>query len=64
MACIPLSIRLHDGLQAAMEWKDAAVSSASYVIQMVEDAYQAASTPAGRYWMQSAPLKCICFSPA
>ena len=26
-ACIPLSIRLHDGLQAAREWKDAAVSS-------------------------------------
>ena len=43
-ACIPLSIRLHDGLQAAMEWKDAAVSSSSHVIQMVEDAYQAALT--------------------
>ena len=42
MACIPLSIRLHDGLQAAREWKDAAVSSVSHVIQMVEDAYQAA----------------------
>lgn len=43
-ACIPLSIRLHDGLQAAGEWKDAAVSSSSHVIQMVEDAYQAART--------------------
>ena len=49
-ACIPLSIRLHDGLQAAREWKDAAVSKssqmalASHVIQMVEDAYQAALT--------------------
>ena len=43
-ACIPLSIRLHDGLQAATEWKDAAVSSSSHVIQMVEDAYQAALT--------------------
>jgi len=42
LACIPLSIRLHDGLQAAREWKDAAVSSVSHVIQMVEDAYQAA----------------------
>ena len=41
-ACIPLSIRLHDGLQAAMEWKGAAVSCASHVVQMVEDAYQAA----------------------
>lgn len=43
-ACIPLSIRLHDGLQAAREWKDAAVSCSSHVIQMVEDAYQAALT--------------------
>ena len=43
-ACIPLSIRLHDGLQAAREWKDAAVSSSSHVIQMIEDAYQAART--------------------
>ena len=41
-ACIPLIIRLHDGLQAAREWKGAAVSSASHVVQMVEDAYQAA----------------------
>ncbi len=41
-ACIPLSIRLHDGLQATREWKDASVSSASHVVQMVEDAYLAA----------------------
>lgn len=41
-ACIPLSIRLHDGLQAAREWKEASVSAASHVVQMVEDAYQAA----------------------
>ena len=43
-ACIPLSIRLHDGLQAAMEWKDTSVSGASHVVQMVEDAYRAACT--------------------
>ena len=43
-ACIPLSIRIHDGLKAAMEWKGAAVSGASHVVQMVEDAYQAALT--------------------
>ena len=42
--CIPLSIRLHDGLQAAMEWKGASVSEASHVVQMVEDAYRAALT--------------------
>ena len=41
-ACIPLSIRFHDGLQAARTWNSAAVSSASYVVQMVEDAYHAA----------------------
>ena len=41
-ACIPLSIRLHDGIQAAAEWKGAAVSGASHVVQMVEDAYLAA----------------------
>ena len=43
-ACIPLSIRLHDGLQAAREWKGASISAASHVVQMVEDAYQAALT--------------------
>ncbi|RKI35802.1 transposase [bacterium D16-51] len=43
-ACIPLSIRLHDGLQAARTWKGASVSAASHVVQMVEDAYQAALT--------------------
>ncbi len=43
-ACIPLSIRLHDGLQAAREWKDATVSGASHVVQMVGDAYRAACT--------------------
>ena len=41
-ACIPLSIRLHDGLQAAREWKGASIPAASHVVQMVEDAYKAA----------------------
>ena len=43
-ACIPLSIRLHDGLQAAKEWNGASVCEASHVVQMVEDAYRAALT--------------------
>lgn len=43
-ACIPLSIRLHDGLKAASHWKGASVSCASHVVQMVEDAYRAAET--------------------
>ena len=41
-ACVPLSIRLHDGLQAAHEWKGAPVSLASHVLKMVGDAYCAA----------------------
>lgn len=43
-ACIPLSLRLHDGLQAARKWEGACVSDASHVVQLVEDAYQAALT--------------------
>ena len=41
-ACIPLSVRLHDGLQAAREWEGASVPETSHVVQMVEDAYRAA----------------------
>ena len=41
-ACIPLSLRLHDGLQAASGWKGASVSAASHVVRMVEDACLAA----------------------
>lgn len=43
-ACIPLSIRLHDGLQAAAGWKGACICASSHVVQMVEDAYRAACT--------------------
>ena len=43
-ACIPLSIRLHDGLQAACEWEGASISPASHVVKMVGDAYRAAQT--------------------
>ena len=43
-ACIPLSIRLHDGLQGAKDWEKAPISSASHIIQMIEDAYLAAKT--------------------
>lgn len=43
-ACIPLSIRLHDGLQGARDWENSSVSSASHIIQMIEDAYLAAKT--------------------
>ena len=42
LACIPLSIRLHDGLQELCNWDTSCISNASHVVQMVEDAYQAA----------------------
>ena len=43
-ACIPLSLRLHDGLQAAKDWNGASVPGTSHVVQMIEDAYHAART--------------------
>lgn len=44
MAYLPLSIRLHDGLQDTCGWESSAVSGASHVVQMIEDAYLAAET--------------------
>lgn len=44
LACIPLSIRLHDGLKTASGWEGSFVSGVSHVVQMVEDAYRAACT--------------------
>ena len=44
MACVPLSIRLHDVLQDTRGRETSTVSGASHVVQMVEDAYQAAET--------------------
>ena len=43
-ARVPLSIRLHDGLQATYAWKGASISLASHVLKMVGDAYRAAQT--------------------
>lgn len=45
--CIPLCLRLHDGIRAAAEWeglKGEAVSSATHIVQMVEDAFHAVET--------------------
>ena len=42
MSCVPLNIRLHDGLQDTCGWESSTVSGASHVVQMVEDAYRAA----------------------
>jgi len=40
--CLPLSIRLHDGLQFLDTWRGGSVKT--HVVQMVEDAYEAART--------------------
>lgn len=40
--CIPLSIRLHDGLQPAANWEGSGIPAASHVIRMVEDAHESA----------------------
>lgn len=64
--CIPLSIRLHDGLQPAAKWEKASVSSSSHIIQMVEDAYLAAKTFGDslllldRYFLSVPALKRLC----
>ena len=63
MACIPLSIRLHDGLQDTFGWEASTVSCASHVVQMVEDAYLAAKTSGNsillpdRYFLSVPALK-------
>ena len=41
-ACIPLSLRLHDGLKAARNWEGTHIPAVSHVVQMVDDAYRAA----------------------
>lgn len=48
-ACIPLSFKFHDGLQVSKDWKglsyeEPSLMASSHVVQMVEDAYQAACT--------------------
>ncbi len=40
--CLPLSIRLHDGLQFLTAWKKSDNHTRTHIVQMVEDAYEAA----------------------
>ncbi len=42
--CLPISIRLHDGLQFLESWKKTPGIAASHVIQMVEDGFRAVQT--------------------
>jgi len=40
--CLPLIIRLHDGLQFLAAWKKPDGHASTHIVQMVEDAYEAA----------------------
>jgi len=42
--CTPLHINLQDGTQTVNKWKEKEDTSASHVVQMIENAYQAAKT--------------------
>lgn len=42
--CLPLKINIQDGLQEAVSWKNSNISSASHVVQMIENGYDAART--------------------
>lgn len=40
--CIPLSIRLHDGLKPTAQWKDSSLPAGTHIVRMVQDAFEAA----------------------
>ena len=42
--CLPLKINIQDGLQEAASWRNSSISSASHVVQMIENGYDAAKT--------------------
>ncbi len=42
--CLPLSIRLHNGLQFLSAWNGSDAGAKTHIVQMVEDAYEAAKT--------------------
>jgi hypothetical protein len=42
MACIPASLRIHDGLQDAAEWEGSWLSAESHVVQMIRNCCEAA----------------------
>ena len=41
LACLPLSTRIHDGLQALAEWNGSDVSSESHIVQIMRNACEA-----------------------
>ena len=42
LSCVPLSARIHDGLQATKDWDGSAASGESHVVEMIKDGCQAA----------------------
>ena len=42
LACLPLSTRIHDGLQAMADWKEVDISSESHIVQIMNNACEAA----------------------
>ena len=42
LSCVPLSARIHDGLQATKDWEGSAISGESHVVEMIKDGCQAA----------------------
>lgn len=47
LACIPASLRLHDGLREAAGWEDSDASDESHVVQIIRNAYEVARELAG-----------------
>ena len=44
LACLPLSTRIHDGLQAMASWEGADVSAESHIVQMMRNTCEAVSS--------------------
>ena len=66
LACLPLSTRLHDGLQAMASWEGTDVSSESHVVQMMKNACDAVTSfgrdvylLADRYFLSVTALKVL-----
>lgn len=51
LACTPVSLRIHDGLQAAKDWEDSGISGDSHVVQMIRNGCEAAQHFGGCYYL-------------
>lgn len=49
LACTPLSMRIHDGLQATLGWDGAVASCVSHVVQIIRDGCKAAQNFGASY---------------